>query len=104
MERFGNVLAGTGRPLVIASGTAGIAPGQVGTERDGHGPAPTHPGGGPEARRGTAELTLALADRGARPVVLRLPPTDEPVVTKQCAAAFEAVWERAVPHGEYQLR
>jgi hypothetical protein len=26
------------------------------------------------------------------------------VVVKQCAAAFEAVWERAVPHGEYQLR
>jgi hypothetical protein len=25
-------------------------------------------------------------------------------VVKQCAAAFEAVWERAVPHGEYQLR
>jgi hypothetical protein len=30
--------------------------------------------------------------------------SDEPVVVKQCAAAFEAVWERAVPHGEYQLR
>ena len=30
--------------------------------------------------------------------------SDDPVVVKQCAAAFEAVWERAVPHGEYQLR
>ena len=30
--------------------------------------------------------------------------SDEPVVVKQCAAAFEAVWERAVPHSEYQLR
>jgi hypothetical protein len=30
--------------------------------------------------------------------------SDEPVVVKQCAAAFEAVWEHAVPHGEYQLR
>jgi Family of unknown function (DUF6879) len=30
--------------------------------------------------------------------------SDELVVVKQCAAAFEAVWERAVPHGEYQLR
>jgi len=75
VETFGNVLAGTDRPLVIASGTAGIAPGQVATERDGHGPAPTHPGGGPEARRGTAELTLSLANRGVRSVVLRLPPT-----------------------------
>ena len=65
-----------GRP-----GTGGTArdgrdgPGQEATERDGHGPAPTHPGGGPEARRGTAELTLTLADRGVRPVVVRLPPT-----------------------------
>ena len=30
--------------------------------------------------------------------------SDDPVVVKQCAAAFEAVWERAVPHGEYQHR
>ncbi len=75
VETFGNVLAGSDRPLVIASGTAGMAPGQVATERDGHSPAPTHLGGGPETRRGTAELTLTLADRGVRSVVLRLPPT-----------------------------
>lgn len=30
--------------------------------------------------------------------------SDDPVVVKQCAAAFEAVWDRAVSHGEYQLR
>ena len=30
--------------------------------------------------------------------------SDDPVVVKQCAAAFEAVWDHAVPHGEYQLR
>ena len=30
--------------------------------------------------------------------------SDDPVVVKQCAAAFETVWERAVPHGQYQLR
>jgi hypothetical protein len=29
---------------------------------------------------------------------------DDPVVVSRCAAAFEAVWERAVPHGEHQLR
>jgi hypothetical protein len=28
---------------------------------------------------------------------------DEPAVVKLCAAAFEAVWDRAVPHGEYRL-
>ncbi len=27
---------------------------------------------------------------------------DEPAVVKLCASAFEAVWERAVPHAEYQ--
>ncbi|MEU7166831.1 DUF6879 family protein [Streptomyces morookaense] len=29
--------------------------------------------------------------------------TDQPAVAKMCAAAFEAVWERAVPHHEYQV-
>ncbi len=28
----------------------------------------------------------------------------EPDVVKQCAAAFDAVWERAVPHHQYTLR
>lgn len=27
---------------------------------------------------------------------------DEPAVVKLCASAFEAVWDRAVPHAEYQ--
>jgi hypothetical protein len=27
---------------------------------------------------------------------------DDPESVKVCAAAFDAVWERAVPHGEYQ--
>jgi hypothetical protein len=30
--------------------------------------------------------------------------TDETAVLKLCASAFEAVWERAVPHEEYQPR
>ena len=29
---------------------------------------------------------------------------NDPVIVEQCTAAFEAVWERAVPHGKYQLR
>ena len=28
----------------------------------------------------------------------------DPEIAKQCAAAFEAVWERAIPHQDYQLR
>ncbi|MEU6174523.1 DUF6879 family protein [Streptantibioticus parmotrematis] len=29
--------------------------------------------------------------------------SEDPDVAKQCAAAFEAVWERAVPHAEYRV-
>jgi hypothetical protein len=30
--------------------------------------------------------------------------SDDPAIVKQCAAAFDAVWERAIPHQEYELR
>ena len=77
VETFGEELAGSDRPLVIASGTLGIALGRVATERDGHGPESpmAHAGAGPRARWATAEMTLALASRGVRSSVLRLPPT-----------------------------
>jgi nucleoside-diphosphate-sugar epimerase len=74
VEIFGEVLAGSGRPFVIASGTLGLTPGRLATERDGHGSGPAV-GGGPEVRRATAEFTLSLASRGVRSSVLRLPPT-----------------------------
>jgi nucleoside-diphosphate-sugar epimerase len=78
VETFGDALAGSDRPLVIASGTLGIAPGRVATERDGHGPASamTAMGPGPRTRWGTAELTLSLASRGIRSSVVRLSPTN----------------------------
>ena len=77
IETFGEVLAGSGRPLVIASGTLGVAPGQMATERDGHDAAPAVAamGSGPQVRQATAEFTLSLASRGVRASVLRLPPT-----------------------------
>jgi nucleoside-diphosphate-sugar epimerase len=78
VEAFGEVLAGSDRPFVIASGTLGIAPGRVATERDGHGPdtAASAWGGGPQTRLATAEFVLSLASRGARSSVMRLPPTN----------------------------
>jgi nucleoside-diphosphate-sugar epimerase len=78
VEAFGEALAGSDRPLVIASGTLGVAPGQVATERDGHGanPAVGAWGSGPATRWATAELVLSLASRGVRSSVLRLPPTN----------------------------
>ena len=78
VETFGDVLAGSDRPLVIASGTLGIAPGRMATERDGHdiNPALTALGAGPATRHGTAELVLSLALRGVRSSVVRLSPTN----------------------------
>src|SRR5215813_11809378 len=76
VETFGGALAGSGRPFLIASGTAGLVPGRVATERDGLDPgSAAHPGSGPEIRRATAHLTLSLASRGVRSSVVRLPPT-----------------------------
>jgi nucleoside-diphosphate-sugar epimerase len=76
VENLGDALAGSDRPLVIASGTLGVAPGRVATEQDGHGNEPPAAfGPGPRTRRATAEFTLSLASRGVRSSALRLPPT-----------------------------
>jgi nucleoside-diphosphate-sugar epimerase len=78
VEAFGEALAGSDRPFVIASGTLGLAPGHVATERDGHGPASemgAH-GSGPRARWETAELALSLGARGVRSSIVRLAPTN----------------------------
>jgi nucleoside-diphosphate-sugar epimerase len=76
VETFGDALAGSDRPFVIASGTLGLVPGRVGTEHDGRDASTmAHLSGGSQTRQGTATLTLALATRGVRASVLRLPPT-----------------------------
>jgi len=76
IQTFGDALAGSGKPFVIASGVLGLAPGRVATERDGLA-ADDGQGdlSGPERRRANAQLTLAMADRGIRSAVVRLPPT-----------------------------
>jgi nucleoside-diphosphate-sugar epimerase len=78
VEVFGDALAGSDRPLVIASGTLGVAPGRVATEVDGHEgvSAEAGSGSGPAARHATAEFVLSLASRGVRSSVMRLPPTN----------------------------
>ncbi|MEV4116006.1 SDR family oxidoreductase [Nonomuraea sp. NPDC049695] len=76
VETFGEALAGSGRPLVIASGILGLAAGQVATERDGRDQDPSaQPSGGPQGRLATAQLTLSLASRDVRSSVVRLAPT-----------------------------
>lgn len=74
IEAFGEALAGTDRPFVIASGTLGLAPGRVVTEQDGLVADTTLPAG-PSVRHANSLLTLALAERGVRSAVVRLPPT-----------------------------
>ena len=78
VETFGDALAGSDRPLVIASGTLGLAIGRVLTESEGHdlGPSAAAFPSGPRLRHATAELVLSLADRGVRSSVMRLPPTN----------------------------
>ncbi|MGW3917670.1 SDR family oxidoreductase [Streptomyces sp. NPDC005070] len=76
VEALGEALAGSGRPLLIASGLIGLATGRLSTEDDGRtsddlSALPS----GPRTRMGTAQVTLALADRNVRSSVVRLPPT-----------------------------
>ena len=77
VEAFGETLAGSDRPLLIASGVVGLALGRPATELDGRGPDPAAAalGGGSLTRLGTAQLTLALASRGIRSSAVRLAPT-----------------------------
>jgi nucleoside-diphosphate-sugar epimerase len=78
VEAFGEALAGSDRPFVLASGLLGITPGHLVTEADGHVRDPSFAamGGGPVARWETAEFTLSLASRGVRSSIIRLPPTN----------------------------
>jgi nucleoside-diphosphate-sugar epimerase len=67
---LGDTLAGTGKPLVVASGTAIPHPDGPITEDV---PNPAH---GPESMRGGSEnLALEFADKGVRSIVARFAPT-----------------------------
>lgn len=61
IKAFGDVLAGSGRPLVVASG------GPIGGERDTRPPSPS-------PRVAGANAALALAERGVRSALVRLSP------------------------------
>jgi nucleoside-diphosphate-sugar epimerase len=80
IETFGEALGGTGKPFVIASGilaVLGLPPGVVATERDGLAVADGDrevPISGANDRMANAHYTTALASRGVRSSVVRLPP------------------------------
>ena len=77
VEAFGDALAGSDRPFVLASGLLGITPGRLATEEDGLVDDLDVAGipSGPRMRQGTANLTASFASRGVRSSVVRLPPT-----------------------------
>ncbi len=78
IETFGEALAGSDRPFLIASGTLGLSLGRPATERDGHdaGSLPAAMGEGPRTRWASSEFVLSLASRGVRSSIVRLPPTN----------------------------
>jgi nucleoside-diphosphate-sugar epimerase len=68
INAIGTILEGSDRPLVIASGTLGLAPGRVGTEQDVPQPS-LHP------RVANADAAMSFAERGVRSVIVRFAPT-----------------------------
>ncbi|MFC5824636.1 SDR family oxidoreductase [Nonomuraea insulae] len=71
VDTFGDALAGTGRPFVLASGFIGLPSGRVVTETD----VPTIDGSPFLIRTATAQAALAFASRGVRSSVVRVSPT-----------------------------
>jgi nucleoside-diphosphate-sugar epimerase len=70
IEALGDALAGTDKPLAIASGVVGLNPGTLATERDLMEPSP-----GPGGRVLNERVALALAERGVRSMSVRFAPT-----------------------------
>lgn len=70
VQAMGAALAGTGRPLIGTTGTGALPPGRLGTEDD-SGSAD----GAASLRKPMEDTTLALAERGVRSAVVRLPPS-----------------------------
>ncbi|KHJ68390.1 3-beta hydroxysteroid dehydrogenase [Pantoea rodasii] len=65
---MGEVLAGSNRPLVVTTGTALVSPGRLAIEQ-------TQPVSGGHPRSDSNIAALAMADKGVRVSLVRLPPT-----------------------------
>jgi len=69
IEALGAALAGSGRPLIVTSGTGLLTPGRLATEDTAPPPASA------AIPRVSEQTALAAASRGARVAVVRLPPS-----------------------------
>jgi nucleoside-diphosphate-sugar epimerase len=70
VEAIGDALAGSGKPFMVTSGTAGLAPGRVVTEED-----PLDARAAATPRLPSENAAVALAGRGVRSSVIRLAPS-----------------------------
>lgn len=71
IEGLGGALEGSDRPLIVASGVFGLAPGRVATERD----VPVRDESLVAPRLAGLQAALAFASRGVRTVAVRFAPT-----------------------------
>src|SRR3954454_8972779 len=86
VQTIGDALAGTGRPLLLASGVAALADGRPATEDDA---SPHHGPGSP--RGGSENLAFEFVDRGVHTVSLRFAPTVHAAGDHGFIAAIAAV-------------
>lgn len=70
VDAMGEALAGSGRPLICTSGIGLLPPGRLGTEND-----VASPDSSASPRVPTEERVIALAQRGVRSAIVRLPPS-----------------------------
>jgi nucleoside-diphosphate-sugar epimerase len=78
VEIFGDALAGSDKPFVIASGVLGLGSADhLATEKDGleETKETKSLNSGPDTRRGTAHIVTSFAKKGVRSSVVRLTPT-----------------------------
>jgi nucleoside-diphosphate-sugar epimerase len=86
VQTIGDTLVGSGRPFLLASGTAGLAHGRPATEDD---PSTAH---GPDSPRGGSEnLALEYVERGVHSVSLRFAPTVHGVADHGFIAVLAAI-------------
>lgn len=70
VEALGAALTGSGRPLVVTSGTMVLPPGRLGTEDD-----EADPNSASAPRVASEKVALSMASQGVRTSVVRLPPS-----------------------------